>query len=188
MDKESIRAQMSLQRKNMDADEAIRNSALICDRIIKTSYYRNSMSVFSYMSFENEVNTGPIIARALSDGKSVCIPDRLGSSEMRAVSYPDDPGDLVECWHGILSVSKEKCREIDPDLIDLCLIPGLAFGRDLTRIGFGAGYYDAFLRSLRPDCVKVGLCHSFQVTDTLPFEPGRDVKMDLVITELGIIK
>lgn len=55
------------------------------------------------------------------------------------------------------------------EIIDLVIIPLLAFDQKGHRVGYGKGFYDRFLNECRPDCKKVGL--SFfgpveKITDT----------------------
>lgn len=65
--------------------------------------------------------------------------------------------------------------------INACLIPGLAFDRQGTRLGRGSGYFDRALESYQG--LKVGLAFAAQVfSENLPCEKF-DVPMDLVVTE-----
>lgn len=45
----------------------------------------------------------------------------------------------------------------DPLEIDLVIVPLLTFDRHGHRVGYGKGFYDRFLKSCRPDSLKVGL-------------------------------
>jgi 5-formyltetrahydrofolate cyclo-ligase len=71
--------------------------------------------------------------------------------------------------------------EISPVEIDLVLIPLLTFDETGHRVGYGKGYYDRFLASCRPDCIKTGLSFfppADNITDTNTF----DIAMDFCIT------
>jgi 5-formyltetrahydrofolate cyclo-ligase len=70
----------------------------------------------------------------------------------------------------------------DPCTIDVVIVPGTAFTRDGDRLGQGGGWYDRFLRSVRPDCVTIGVAFAPQVMTELPVEP-HDVRLDHVVTE-----
>lgn len=65
----------------------------------------------------------------------------------------------------------------------LVLLPGLAFGRDMNRIGYGGGFYDRYLKRLEKaghHFTRTALCFDFQVFDTLPADE-LDQKCDLLI-------
>ena len=54
-----------------------------------------------------------------------------------------------------------------PHLIDLVIVPGLAFDTTGNRLGRGGGFYDRFLRRLRRSATTVGLAFDAQVVDTV---------------------
>jgi hypothetical protein len=66
--------------------------------------------------------------------------------------------------------------------IDVFVVPGVGFSTDGTRLGRGAGYYDATLALARPDAVKVGYTFDCCVVDSLPRDRW-DVLMDWIVTE-----
>jgi 5-formyltetrahydrofolate cyclo-ligase len=72
--------------------------------------------------------------------------------------------------------------DLDPTLLDVVVVPGLAFTRDGRRLGQGGGHYDRFLPRLRPDCRTVGAAFAEQLLDDLPTEP-HDVRLHLVVTD-----
>ena len=66
-------------------------------------------------------------------------------------------------------------------LPDIVFVPLAAFDRRGHRIGFGAGYYDrtlASLRSMKP-ILAVGTAYSVQEVPAIPEEP-HDQRLDLV--------
>ena len=67
--------------------------------------------------------------------------------------------------------------------IDLIIVPGISFDKELNRLGFGKGYYDKFLSE--NNIFKVGICFEKQIVSKLPVD-SYDVKMDLVITDKSI--
>lgn len=70
-------------------------------------------------------------------------------------------------------------RECLPEMLDLVVVPGVAFTREGARLGRGRGYYDRYLSrpGLRAFCI--GVCFAHQLVDTLPVEP-HDRTMDAV--------
>jgi 5-formyltetrahydrofolate cyclo-ligase len=69
--------------------------------------------------------------------------------------------------------------------IDGLLIPGVAFGRQGSRLGRGQGYYDRVLQSFLG--IKVGICFDFQIPNWKLPEEDHDVRMDFLITDTEII-
>ena len=78
-------------------------------------------------------------------------------------------------------------RKLIPDVI---LVPLLAFDINKNRIGYGKGYYDRFLNQFKKKNKKpltVGVAFSFQKYHNLPVNK-KDIKLDYVLTEKGIMK
>lgn len=69
----------------------------------------------------------------------------------------------------------------EPSLIDMVIIPMLAFDEQGNRVGYGKGFYDRFLTQCRSDCLKVGLSY-FDAIDSVEDANEFDVPLDLCIT------
>jgi len=82
---------------------------------------------------------------------------------------------------GILEPSAKSEEKIHPELI---IVPGIAFDRQLNRLGRGKGYYDRLLADSEIPCI--GICFHFQLFDQIPVDV-HDRKMSLVITDQEII-
>jgi 5-formyltetrahydrofolate cyclo-ligase len=67
----------------------------------------------------------------------------------------------------------------DLALIDVVLVPGVAFDAQGHRLGRGKGYYDRFLQSVS-DIKKIGVCFDFQKVESVPAE-AHDVVVDIVV-------
>lgn len=70
----------------------------------------------------------------------------------------------------------------DPSVIDVVVVPGLAFTPDGDRLGQGGGWYDRFLMGLRPEATSIGVAFAPQIVAALPVEP-HDVRVDKVVTD-----
>jgi 5-formyltetrahydrofolate cyclo-ligase len=89
--------------------------------------------------------------------------------------------DLTLSKYGLYEPQEEQQRPIPPQEVDLAILPGVAFDLRGYRLGYGGGYFDRFLDSLRPDCPKIALAYDFQVVTQLPVEE-HDTKVDIIIT------
>jgi 5-formyltetrahydrofolate cyclo-ligase len=68
-----------------------------------------------------------------------------------------------------------------PSEIELVIVPLLAFDLQGTRVGYGKGYYDRFLKDCDPGCLKVGLSY-FEPLERIDDADDFDVPLDLCIT------
>lgn len=66
----------------------------------------------------------------------------------------------------------------------LCLLPGLAAGRDGTRLGYGGGFYDRFLATFGG--ITLFPIYQRLLFDTLPVD-ALDRRADHILTEKGEI-
>ena len=74
-------------------------------------------------------------------------------------------------------------------LPDLLIVPMLLFDKNLNRLGYGGGYYDVTIKTLKKyfkskknDLITIGVAYSGQETKSLPYEK-HDEKLDFLITE-----
>ncbi len=74
---------------------------------------------------------------------------------------------------------------VAPEMIDMVLVPGLCFDARGHRVGYGKGFYDRFLKTCRPDCVKIGLSY-FEPIDKIDDAHHGDVAVDFVVTPFGV--
>ena len=68
---------------------------------------------------------------------------------------------------------------------DLIIVPGIAFDRQLNRLGRGRGYYDRLLSDLTLPCI--GLAFAFQLFDHIPVDT-HDRRMTAVVTDTEVIE
>ncbi len=73
------------------------------------------------------------------------------------------------------------------DLIDMIVIPGLAFDRRGYRVGRGRGFYDRFLAQQAFQGLRCALCYHEQLIDAVPYE-SHDIPMDLIVTDQEIVR
>jgi len=71
------------------------------------------------------------------------------------------------------------------DIIEMVLVPLLAFDINGNRIGYGKGYYDRFLAECDPACIKIGFSY-FEPVELISDIDGYDIKLDHCITPGGI--
>ncbi len=72
---------------------------------------------------------------------------------------------------------------------DILLVPLAAFDKNLNRLGYGAGYYDRLIKSLkkRKKVITVGLAFNFQKFHSIPTSKY-DQKLDYIVTDKNILQ
>jgi 5-formyltetrahydrofolate cyclo-ligase len=72
-----------------------------------------------------------------------------------------------------------------PELVDVVLVPLLAFDAKGYRVGYGKGYYDRYLFRCRPDVLKIGFSF-FEPVDGIDDISLFDVPLNYSITPMRL--
>jgi 5-formyltetrahydrofolate cyclo-ligase len=151
------------------------------------SDYKKAKLIMAYVDYKNEVITNDIISYSLEKGKRVVVPvTEIKTKKMTPCEVINYPEDLISGNYGIMEPKEECIRPVDPKIIDLILIPGVAFDVRGNRLGYGAGYYDRFLMRLNDDAVKIALAYEMQILENV-YPEKHDVPIDFIITEKRVI-
>ena len=179
--KQEIRRQILDRRRGLGHAEMLRTSLTAQRRLLMLPEWKNAGHVCTFIgSKPGEVSTLGIIQAALDSGKNICVPVIDPESKELLLSPVTDTGNLARGFHGILEPADSPRVALDKPDWDLAVVPGLAFGRDGGRIGFGKGYYDRLLAVRKTP--RIALAFSFQVLNTVPCLP-HDVPVDMIVTE-----
>lgn len=189
MNKKSIRKEILKIRDNLDREEKEYMDSIIESRFINSDQYIHAGKIFIYISYSSEINTKNIILKAIKDGKKIYVPrTEVKNKNMDAVNIISFDK-LVSNVYGILEPSKEE-NFIDPNELDLIVVPGVAFDRKKGRMGYGAGYYDRYLKKIdkrySKKISKIALAYDFQIIDEVPMHEN-DMPVDYIITNTIII-
>lgn len=178
MTKEEARKIAQDRRKSLDLWYREKASQSILKQIVELDGFQKAEMIFCYVSTVEEVNTWPIISRALEQGKRVAVPRCIGKGKME-IREIQDFRQLQKGAYGIMEPSK-ACPLISKEEIDLGIIPCVSADLSGNRLGHGAGFYDRFLNDV--SFPKVLLCFKKQMLEEIPTN-SHDVKMDQVIYE-----
>ena len=156
-------------------------SEAIARKLSALDIYRQAQTILFFASFAEEVNTFPMMERALAEGKHVALPTINKSNRTFKAHQLTSLEDLEEGPYGIQQIKSSAARDLGPEDLDLVVVPALAVDRRGNRLGRGGGYYDRFLENLPKDIPTVGLVFDFQLLDTLPTD-AHDVALKHVLT------
>lgn len=158
----------------------------ICARLFALPEWQAAHTVFLYVSFRSEVDTHVLLAAALESGRRVLVPRVVRPVREIEACEVHSLQDLAPGTWGILEPAHPR-RVAHPQEVDLVVVPGLAFDAQGGRIGYGGGFYDRYLKRVRPDCVRVGLAYEVQLVPKVPCGP-KDARVHLVVTEARVIR
>ena len=177
--KAELRRLLKGRLKALSKAERLRKNRQIQKAFFARAFFKNARTVLFYVSLPEEVDTWPMMERALKRGKRVLVPSlqkrRIVPSEVRRLK-----GDLRRGAYGIFEPRRQSFRPVGVEEIDLVVVPGIGFDRRGRRLGRGGGYYDRFLKRVRGQVPLVGLAFKVQRLERLPVEV-HDVPVDYLI-------
>jgi len=183
MPKNAIRNQMLARRNTITTELLQVASDAAQKRLIGMEEFKSADCIALYSAIQKEIKTDLIFEVALSEGKEVLFP-AVCKNALR-FSRVNDFRQLESGRFGILEPSSTD-MERSIEEADLIVVPGLAFDLNGNRIGFGKGYYDQTLSRISGRGILIGLCHDFQVLESLQTEE-HDIRMRYMVTDKRII-
>jgi 5-formyltetrahydrofolate cyclo-ligase len=175
--KPDLRKKMLAARNSMSPSDRAEASRKMLAALTSTPEYISAKTIFCYVSTAGEPDTSELINDALSKGKRVCAPlcKQKGIMQAREITSLHDlkPGkyDIPE--------PEQHCPIIEPQDIDLIIVPCISCDEEGYRLGYGGGFYDRWPQTPAP---RIALCYEKTKTKSLPKEP-HDQKVDIIITE-----
>ena len=181
--KDEIRRQILEKRNNLSSKEVDKKSELIIENL--APYLKTAQNIMIFMDMKNEVRITKLIE--LYPEKNFFISKIVNSKnrEMKINKYNEN--ELVLHKFGYYESSSDDFY--DEKILDIVIVPALAFDSSKNRIGFGGGYYDTFLNKVREknkNTLFIGVCYDFQMIEEVPIE-GHDITLDLVINESEVL-
>jgi len=178
--KNELRKKIKRIKKSYSIHDKKLKSNFILEQVEKDTNFISAKTIFIYWAMEDEVDTKDFILKWSKQGKKIILPsvdgDSLvlkefkGKQELKA----GENFGILEPKGTIFTDYKE---------IDMAIIPGIAFDKNLNRMGRGKGYYDKILDELKSNsnCYLLGICFDFQIVENVPTEQ-HDIKMSNVIS------
>lgn len=182
-DKQALRTQLILLRGRLSPGDRQGRSERAVQHLLASGLLEGVQVVALYAARPEEADPYGLEAHVLQSAYPRVRGADLEFCEARKGALQPAPP-----W-GIL----EPTEALPPLLlssVDLFVVPGVGFGRDGERIGYGRGYYDRTLqaaRQARPEVKAIGFGFACQVVDGIPMRPG-DQRLDGLVTEHGLLR
>ncbi len=180
-DKAALRQDCMARRLSIPATQKEAADRAICAAISAHAAYKAADLILAFSPVRGEIDLTPLYLTALASGKALAFPRCTG----REMTFhlvcsldelsPDRFGIPAPAAAAPVACHTEKA---------LCLMPGLAAGRDGTRLGYGGGFYDRFLATFRG--ITLFPVYESLLFPTLPTE-GTDKRVMHIVTEKGEI-
>jgi len=185
--KKQLRQRILQKRNTISSEMRKEKSQAITQRLLSLPQFHSAQWIMSYVTFRSEVDTIPFMEASLVWGKRIAVPvvekatRRLLISEVLDISRELFPG-----AYGIMEPVENFRRIISPQLLNLIIVPGVAFDLQGNRLGYGGGYYDRFLKTLSPGVPLIAVAFDLQVVEKIPAE-YYDLKVHIIVTESRLI-
>ncbi|OIK16558.1 5-formyltetrahydrofolate cyclo-ligase [Bacillus sp. MUM 116] len=183
-DKKLLRKQMIETLSQVSKPLYEDHSYKIANRLFDDQDWKNAGVIGITISKEPEVDTYQIIRKAWELGKQVAVPKCLPMEKLLSFRILTEFSQLESVYYGLLEPKVELSKEINPQEIDLLIVPGVVYTKEGYRIGFGGGYYDRFLSNFRGKTTS--LAFNIQVVPDFRIEK-HDLPVSKIITNKEVI-
>jgi 5-formyltetrahydrofolate cyclo-ligase len=186
-DKHSLRREAKRRLRALTPAERELAGRSIAERVWELAELRGARALLLYAALEEEVPTDGIADRARRSGIRLVYPRCLPSGVAMTLHEVGSPGELRSGGRYGLAEPAADCPLVEPDEIEVALVPGLAWDRAGHRLGRGAGYYDRLFASPAWDPFRCGIFFAAQELPAIPVDPW-DEHLHAVVTELECLR
>lgn len=180
LEKQKYRDSIKERMNRFKPDDRVAESRSVCRRLLE-QLPEETFTIGVYYPMTTEVNIVPLIQELLDRGCTVYMP--RAAKKGFAFHQVTSLATLVPGPFGVLEPPADTLL-LDKKLLDIVLVPGIAFDRECHRLGRGNGGYDVWLSHVREQNTRVkiwGICFENQILNNIPTE-AHDQKMDSVVT------
>lgn len=146
----------------------------VFNRLEQTAAFLLSDKILMYHSLPDELSTHKFLSK-WNKKKQFFLP-RVNGVNLDILPYDESRLEL-----GAFHIEEPSGENtVDPEEIELIIVPAVAYDRKGNRLGRGKGFYDRLLQTTKAS--KIGVGYEFQLVEELPVE-AHDVPMDMIITQ-----
>jgi 5-formyltetrahydrofolate cyclo-ligase len=181
MDKTELRKLYRAKRKHLSEKERETLSNQLTEQFLEFLAHHQDLKhihVFLPIAKLNEVDTFGLVDKLLDKGMVLYTSVTDFKTESMQTIRLERPLEWAEDSYGI--PVPHNYQNVDGNLIQLVLIPLLAYDLEGNRLGYGKGFYDRFLESLPQAVIKAGMSY-FHPEETIP-EEEHDIRLDFCLT------
>jgi 5-formyltetrahydrofolate cyclo-ligase len=143
-------------------------------------------TLLSYMPFRSEPDVTPLMEWCWQEGVRVLLPRVIKETRSFVLHAVNSYEDMESSTWGIMEPKADLPVEADITSIWMILVPGLAFDKELGRLGYGGGFYDRFMQMYSSRGLEkpylAAAAFDVQVVPEVPVS-WHDFRLDELITE-----
>jgi len=160
-------------------------SAAICDHLLNLPEVAAARIVHTFWPSvaRREVDLRPLLRRLHAQGVTIVLP-RVAAHEPRRMAHHAWDGTPLPVGAFGLEEPPEG-EDLPPETFDVVLVPALAADRRGVRLGYGKGFYDAFLP--HTPALRVVPLFDACLAEALPAEP-HDEPVHVIVTETQTLR
>jgi 5-formyltetrahydrofolate cyclo-ligase len=181
-EKAALRKRLREQRAKIDPIARDRAGRAIVSQLVELPFWQKAKVIAAYRATPHELDPSPLTTAATLAGKIVAYPRALSGGEMSF--HPLDDNAETEQGPGGIEQPTAAAPLINPEQIDVILVPLLACDDRGYRLGYGGGFYDRYLQ--RTPAKRVGIGFAQQRREQLPAET-HDERLDCFVSEAGVV-
>jgi 5-formyltetrahydrofolate cyclo-ligase len=171
--KSVVRAEIKAKKQHITDVYKTEQAEAVYAKIEQMPEFKESKTVLMYWSVSDELPTHAFIKKWCI-AKTILLPVVKGR---HMTIRPFVSEDMMT--HGDFKIMEPKSGNDYLKIVDLVIVPGVAFDRKKKRIGRGKGYYDKYFKNKH--IKKWGIGFDFQLYESIP-SASYDIKMDRIIT------
>lgn len=181
--KDAIRRTVLSRRSALGLPTRAASSSAALERLLALPEVEQAEVILTSISVRSEMSTAGLVDHVFSTGKRLLVPFVADDGRL-AATWVTSVEDLTPGFKGI---PEPRARmPVSASEADVIVVPGVAFDTSCHRLGYGGGFFDAFL-STAPRALRVGMCFECQIVEEVP-RLDHDEPVDVVVTEDRVLR
>jgi 5-formyltetrahydrofolate cyclo-ligase len=136
LSKKELRHRIRNLRRSLPTQEYQQLSKAIVENIRGLEPFKSARVILAFCPFDGEPDISPLLEEILREGKDLLIP-KVEQKNMKLCKIRSlenlAPGSFC-------LLEPTQCEEVEPELVDFALVPGVAFDLKGCRLGMGKGF------------------------------------------------
>ncbi|KAI0642804.1 5-formyltetrahydrofolate cyclo-ligase [Trametes meyenii] len=204
--KGALRKAMRVTLANLTSDEIQAQSRQITRTLLALPEFQEGKRISCFLNMPaGEVDTSAVVSAIFDAGKTLYVPKMVdkeqgimdffqlfGEEDLRTL--PSGPWGIREPDKEFKGRQRPSALDGSTEPLDLIVMPGMAFDRSRSRLGYGKGFYDRFLsryymarqQARGPRLVALALREQILEAGQVPVGET-DWKVDIIIGPDGIV-